>query len=1056
RDIVASVTRADVSNEAFRFGTCRTVEIGSQLVLASRISYVGDLGWELYVPMEQGRRLWEALWDAGQAHGLTACGMGVYGTTGRIEKGYRAYGAELDADYDLDTALIDVREAVDRAKPKLPSTAEEPRVLEQTTDDFPVIQINIMGRDVPERVLYNIALSLRDDIEAIPAVLEAEMNGHREELLEAVIEPSQLETYQISSDYLINTIIRNNRLIAAGALDTGEGRFSVKVPSVIEEASDIFDIPVKTDGETVVTLKDVATIRRTFKDRVSYARVNGNSTISLNVTKRANANVIDTVRQVRAIVEELRPSLPSKVDVTYSQDQAPFAQQQVTELQGNIVTALSLVMVLVVAAMGFRSALLVGMAIPFSFLVSLIILYVIGYTFNFMVMFGMLLGLGMLIDGAIVVVEYADRKMVEGFDRRAAYVLAAKRMFWPVTASIATTLAAFLPLMFWPGISGKFMRYLPVTVFTVLIGSLAYALIFGPALGALFGKAGSRDAKTTASLKELEEGDPTRLQSMTGWYARLLVYATRYAPITLALTAAFIVGTFMLYGAKGSGMVFFNDAEPQYAQITIKSRGNLAAEQVNTLVHEVEERILDVPGILGMNTWTTLSGDTRRGLDRIGQIFIELHPESEREKKGSEILDQIRTNTSTLAGVTVEVQKMEQGPGTGKPIQIEFRSRNRALLEPAVARVREYMDTLDGLRDIDDTRSMPGIEWNIDVDRAQAALFGVDVSQVGMAVQLVTNGLKVAEYRPDNSEEEVDIRVRYPSESRGIGALDTLRISTPQGLVPISSFVTRTPGPKVDTIQRNNGIPVETVRSDIATGVLADTKVKEIKQWIDAQRWDPALTIEFRGANEEQNEAMAFVGVAFLLSLLLMFVLLVTQFNSIYQGLLILLAVSMSTAGVLLGLVVMAKPFSAILTGVGIVALAGIVVNNNIILIDTFNHLRKEHPELDYVSLIVRTGAQRLRPVLLTTVTTVFGLLPMAGNLSIDFVNRSIVYGSQLSMFWVPLSQAIVWGLSIATVLTLIATPALLAIPYQLQRLFTRTAPPPTASADPVEAKAAT
>jgi multidrug efflux pump len=395
---------------------------------------------------------------------------------------------------------------------------------------------------------------------------------------------------------------------------------------------------------------------------------------------------------------------------------------------------------------------------------------------------------------------------------------------------------------------------------------------------------------------------------------------------------------------------------------------------------------------------------------------------------------------------------MEQGPPTGKPIQIEFRSRNRALLEPAVARVRAYMDTeVADLRDVDDTRSMPGIEWNIDVDRAQAALFGVDVSQVGMAVQLVTNGLKVAEYRPDNAEEEVDIRVRYPTESRGIGALDELRISTPQGLVPISSFVTRVAAPRVDTIQRNNGIPVETIRADVATGVLADTKVKELKAWIDKQRWDPALTIEFRGANEEQAEAMAFVGVAFLLSLLLMFVLLVTQFNSVYQAALILLAVSMSTAGVLLGLVVMAKPFSAILTGVGIVALAGIVVNNNIILIDTYNHLRKEHPELDYVALIVRTGAQRLRPVLLTTVTTVFGLLPMAANLSIDFVNRTIVFGSQLSMFWVPLSQAIVWGLSIATVLTLVATPALLALPHQLRRLFTRTTPPeaPMATGQP-------
>jgi multidrug efflux pump len=968
---------------------------------------------------------------------------GVEELTAYASEGYATLLVEFDADYDLDQAGIDVREAVDRAKAKLPSTAEEPVVLEETTEDFPVIQINLTGDDVPERVLYNIAIRLRDELEALPDVLKANLNGHREELLEAVVDPALLETYQISSDALINTIIRNNRLIAAGAIDTGEGRFAVKVPSVIEDASDIFDIPVKTDGETVITLKDVAQIRRTFKDRVSYARVNGKRAISIDVNKRANANVIDTVAEVKQVVDELRPSLPGKVHLFYSQDQAPFAEQQVTELMGNIVSSLALVLIAVVAAMGLRSGVLVSLSIPFSFLVSLIVLYLLDYTFNFMVMFGMLLGLGMLVDAAIVVVEYADRKMIEGFDRRAAFVLSAKRMFWPVAASVATTLAAFLPLMFWPGISGKFMRYLPVTVFTVLVGSLLYSLIFGPALGALFGKAGSVDAKATANLKALEGGDPTTLSGFTGAYARLVRFSTRYAPVTLGATLAILIGIFVLFATKGVGMVFFNDADAQYAQITIKARGNLSAEQVNTLVSEVEAEVLEVPGIKGLNTWTTLSGDTRRGLDRIGQMFLELHPESERALTGSQILDRIRSGTAHLAGVTVEVQKMEQGPPVGKPIEIEFRSRSRELLEPAVERVRAYMDTLPDLRDIADTRSMPGIEWQIEVDRAQAALFGVDVAQVGMAVQLVTNGLKVAEYRPDNAEEEVDIRVRYPTQARGIEALDELRVSTPQGQVPISSFVERVPSPRVDTIQRFNAIPVEYIRANVATGVLADNQVKRIQDWIDGQMWDPRLEIEFRGANEEQSDAMAFIGVAFALAVLLMFVMMVTQFNNLYQSFVIMISVVMSTAGVLLGLVVMQKPFSAILSGVGVVALAGIIVNNNIILIDTYNHLRREHPNLDYVTLIVRTCAQRLRPILLTTGTTGLGLLPMACGLSIDLVNREISYGSQLSMFWVPLSQAIVWGLTFASILTLIATPAMIALPHQLKSLFTRDAPPP-------------
>lgn len=946
---------------------------------------------------------------------------------------------EFDADQDLDQALLDVREAVDRARVELPSTAEEPIVQERTTEDFPILQVNLVGEGVPERVLYNLAIDLRDDIEAVPGVLEANLQGQREEQLEAVIDPNALEAYQISNEDLINTIVRNNRLIPAGSIDSGVGRFSVKIPSVIEEAQDVFDLPIKASGDTVVTLGDVAEVRRTFKDRVSYARVNGRNSLSLGINKRADANIIDTINDVKAVVERHRANKPGKVDIFYSQDQAPFAEQQVVELQGNIFTALALVMVLVVAAMGFRSGLIVGLGIPVSFLFSLIFVYLLGYTFNFMVMFGMLLGLGMLIDGAIVVTEYADRKMVEGFDRRAAYSMAAKRMFWPVTASTATTLAAFLPLMFWPGIPGKFMRYLPVTVFTVLSGSLVYALIFGPVLGSLFGRGGAKDKAALETLKQLEDGDPTRLSNITGWYAKLLSVTSRYAIVTITAIVTLLIGIFWAYGKYGGGMIFFSDSDTQFAQVTIRARGNLAAEEINGLVREVEEEVLQVKGIQSMNTYTQITGGASRdGFDKIGGIFIELYDENERDRKGAEIFEEIRTRTAPLAGISVEIQEMEQGPPVGKPIQIQFSSHNRALLEPAVTRVREKIDQMAEIIDVDDTRSLPGIEWRLSVDRAQAAVYGADVSQVGVAVQLVTNGVKVGEYRPDRADDAVDIRVRYPTEDRGIDQLDELKISTRNGLVPISNFVTREASPNVDAIQRIDGIAVEFIRANVTEGVLADNVVQELQAWIDAQTFDPRLNIEFRGANEEQQESLAFVQAAFLMSLLLMFVLLVTQFNSIYQSVLILVAVVMSTAGVLLGLLILDAPFSAILSGVGVVALAGIVVNNNIVLIDTYNHIRREHPELDYVQVIVRTGAQRLRPVMLTTVTTIFGLLPLASNLSIDLINRTIAYGNQMSSFWVPLSQAIVSGLTFATLLTLVATPAMLALPQQLKILSLR------------------
>ncbi|MBO6556404.1 MAG: efflux RND transporter permease subunit [Pseudomonadales bacterium] len=940
---------------------------------------------------------------------------------------------EFDADYDVTEALLDVRDAVDRAKAELPSTAEEPIISEETTADFPILQVNLVGDDVPERVLYDLALDLRNEIERQPTVLNAELQGQREEVLEIIIDPVALESYRISGEELIGTLARNNRLVPAGSIDTGEGRFSVKVPSVIERAQDVYDLPVKTAGDAVVTVKDVATIRRAFKDRSSYARVNGQRTISINVIKRANANIIDTVAGTKKIVERARKDLPAKVEVFYTQDQAPWAEAQVRELQGNILTALALVMIIVVAAMGLRSGIIVGIGIPVSLVFAVTILHQIGFTYNFMVMFGMLLALGMLIDGAIVVTEYADRRMIEGAQRQQAYADAAKRMFWPVVASIATTLAAFLPLMFWPGMVGKFMRYLPVTVFTVLAGSLLYALVFAPAIGAVFGKAEKSADDFKRNLDVMENGDPTTLGGVTGFYARVLRWCSKHAFVTLGLTIGVLWGSFAAYGTFGKGVIFFSESEPQFAMIRVKARGNMSASEINELVSEVEDIVVEVDGIKDVNLWTMTPGGPSRGArDRIGMMFVELIPETQRSRTGTEILEEVRTKASDLSGFTIEVEEMEQGPNQGKPIVVQFASFDRSLIEPSIEEILQYMETVEGLRDLEDTRSLPGLEWKLSVDRAQAALYGADVTSVGLAVQLVTNGVKIGEYRPDRADDAVDIRVRYPEKDRGINALDQLKILTPQGLVPISNFVSREAAHNVDTIQRFDGKPVGYIRAGVAPGVLADTKVKEMQAWLASQDIDPRLEIEFRGANEEQEESQAFTEIAFLLSLMLMFVLLVTQFNSLYQALLILFAVVMSTAGVLLGLLITDRPFSSLLTGIGIVALAGIVVNNNIVLIDTFNHVRRKNPNLDYVTLIVRTGAQRLRPVILTTLTTVFGLLPLAMNFSVDLVNRSIQYGSQMSTLWVPLSQAIVSGMAFAALLTLVATPALLAIPYQL------------------------
>jgi multidrug efflux pump len=473
---------------------------------------------------------------------------GIVELKSTASEGMASFFVEFDVSQDLDKALTDVREAVDAAKAEMPDTAEEPFVEEMTADDFPMLQVNLLSEGVSEQVVYREALRLRQQIEAIPSVLSAELQGHRDEVLEVIIDPDALNAYRISVEELVVVLQRNNRLIPAGTVDLDSGRFAVKVPAVVERAEEVLQLPVRSNNEGVVTLRDVARVDRTFKDRTSYARYNGDETISISVTKRSDANVIDAVGQVLAVVEEASSRAPRGINIIPSQNQAEFAAVQVQELEGNILTALALVMILVVASMGFRSGLVVGLGIPFSLLFSVTIIYLLGYTFNFMVMFGMLLALGMLIDGGIVVTEYANRLMSEGIDHKQAYTSAVQRMFWPVTASTATTLAAFLPMLFWPGVSGQFMGYLPITVFTVLIGSLFYALLFGPVLGTLFGKPSMHSTEALDAQRVLETGDPTQLQTLTGRFARFMTEVCYRPVLTMTIVFGILTGVFWAYG----------------------------------------------------------------------------------------------------------------------------------------------------------------------------------------------------------------------------------------------------------------------------------------------------------------------------------------------------------------------------------------------------------------------------------------------------------------------------------------------------------------------------
>lgn len=947
---------------------------------------------------------------------------------------------EFEADVDTKQALQEVRAAVDRGKSELPSEAEEPIVEEVSADDAPTIIVTVAG-EVGERIIYQTAQAIRRRIEAIPDVLEAELTGEREEVVEVIVDPVRLEHYGVTSSELFDAVISNNLLVPAGKLDTGEGRFAVKVPSLIEAREDVEQLPLRTTSDGAIILGDIARVNRTFKDADEYTTVNGERAIAIEVQKRGEANDIAVTKAVRALIKDLEGTLPEGVGVDFLMDQSEFSIGMVDEMQGNILTAMVLVMVIVVAALGIRSGVLVGAGVPFSLLFSAIILHQLGYSFNFMVLFGMLLALGMLIDGAIVVTEFADRKMAEGLTSSEAYQIAVKRMMWPVVASTATTLAAFLPIMFWPGVAGEFMRYLPVTVFSVLLGSLLYALLFAPVLGVLLGR-NKIQSQTEVYLKALETELPTQLAGLTGKYARFLATIVHRPFALFTATFYLLVAIILAFVKFNSGVEFFVKTEQIMGTVAVRAQGNLSVEEARALVKEVEQVVMAVPGVKVVYAVASPGSPQQFGprapeKDQIGIMLVETFKPEEMGRSTHDVYAEIRAETAHMPGIFVNAVAMEGGPPVGKPVQVQLESLDREKLLSSARRLRQQLeDNISGLRDVTDTTPLPGIEWNIEVDRVLASQLGANVLEVGRAVQLVTNGIKIGEYRPDDADDEVEIRLRYPAAHRGLQMLDNLNVNSANGPVAVGTFVERVAKPRLDKVERFNGKEYTRVMADVDEGVLADEKVSEIQAWLEENPVVHSIDVSFRGANEEQQNSFDFLLVALMLALFLMFILLVTQFNSLYQAVLTLSSVVLSTAGVFLGLIFTQSTFSVIMTGVGIVALAGIVVNNNIVLIDTFNYIRATRLQCTVKEAAVMAAVQRLRPVFLTTATTILGLTPLATGTSVDLLNRSVVQGGVVGSFWVALASAIVYGLVFSTILTLLITPVMLVLPSESKLLI--------------------
>lgn len=930
---------------------------------------------------------------------------------------------EFDAGFDGDVALADVRAKVDGAKPDLPADANEPSVHEVNISLFPVISIALSG-DMSERALGQLARTAQNAIEQVPGVLSADIRGTRDEVVEIIAEPMLLNSYGVSLDQFAIAAAQGNSLVAAGALEGAQGRFAVKVPALIETPEDVLNIPVAASSTATITLGDVATILPTFKDATSVTRVDGRPAVVIEVSKRAGSNLVDTVDGVRQAVERLQQGWPESTTVRYIGDQSVFIKEMLAELQNSVITAILLVAVVILFILGGRASIFIGIAIPFAFLTGILGLEMFGATMNMIVLFSLILAVGMLVDDAIIVSEFAERRMTEGMKPKEAYAFAAARMAGPVTAATLTRIAAFFPLLLWPGIVGEFMKYLPITLIATLSASLVAALIFTPTLGALIGK--PQFVQHDAAPRD-------------GAYIKTVRLAIRHPWITLMLAFAMLVGVPVIYGQVGKGVEFFPDVEPDTAIVLVHARGNLSLAEKDRLVRQVEARILD------MDELTTIyarTGDIGAGglggevtEDVIGRIQFEFINWQER-RPAKEIMAEVRERTDDIPGIKVEVTAPQGGPPTGKPIQVQLSSPYPEALTAAARQVADQLAQHPEIRDLDSGLPLPGIDWRLEIDKAEAAKYGIGVGSVGSVVQLVTNGMKITDYRPANTDKPVDIIVRVPEDRRTLNQIDDLEIQTQAGAIPIGNFVNRVPEQRVGLINRVEGERVITVTSNVAEGVQTAAVQEAVRQQLQAADFGGLVTWKLVGEDEERAAAEGFLLQAFVFALFLIFAVLLAQFNKLSSVALVLQAVVLSTIGVFIGLIVTGQAFGVVMTGVGIIALAGIVTNNNIVLIDTYDKLRKEGVPVE--EAILRTCRERARPVLLTAITAILGVLPIAFGLNINFTTQEITYGAPSTQWWIQLSTAIVFGLGFATVLTLIVTPASLQALANMRKRWDR------------------
>jgi multidrug efflux pump len=927
---------------------------------------------------------------------------------------------EFNPNVDIDDALQRVKDKVDLAKSELPQDAEDPLVLEINFSNIPMMLVTLSG-DFGLIRLKEIAEDLADEIETIPGILEVRIAGGLEREVKVDVDPDRLTAYNLPIQDVVDAIRRENLSLPGGSVELGTYKYTVRVPGEIENVADIGKLLIKAKNNKPIYIRDVADITYGFKDRATYSRLNQKPSVTLEIIKRSGENLIGIADQIKQLLDDTLPKLPQGTQMAILGDQSEDIRMMVKDLENNIISGLLLVVAVLFLFMGVRNAVFVGIAIPFSMLMSFVILSIMDITLNMVVLFSLILALGMLVDNAIVIVENIYRHRQEGKSSDAGAYIGTKEVAWPVITSTLTTLCAFAPMIAWPGIMGEFMKYLPITLIITLSSSLFVGLVINPTFCASFMNVQG----------SLEETSP-QFQRVLNHYQGRLEWALARPWTTLSLSFGTLVVVIIAYVFLGHGVEFFPEVEPNKAYIDVRAPSGTNLETSNALAQKIEKMLETTPniktyvtnvGVGGGNEFS--SGDNVSNASRISIDFID---EALRTESSFETVEHIRKALTSLTGADIEISKESSGPPVGAPVNVEISGEDIQILGELAAKAKRIIAQIPGAVDIKDDFDKGRPEIRILIDREAAALAGLNTSVIASTVRTAVYGAEATEYRV--GEDEHDIRVRFkPGKRNSLADLERIMLDDDGQMVPLSAVARIETAGGFGSIKRKDLKRLIAIEGKVA-GRTSDAVMQDVQAALKDFPLPPGYQISYAGENEEQQKAADFLMRAFFMALSGIALILITQFNSITLPFTILTSVILSLIGVLIGLIVTVTPFGIIMTGIGVISLAGVVVNNAIVLIDYTLQIKSRGQAAR--DAIIQAGVTRFRPVILTAITTILGLFPLATGISFDFFTFTLEIGGRSSQWWGPMAVAVIFGLAFATALTLIVVPVMIHLIWRI------------------------